>query len=306
MFTSHDAVIADRLATQRLTSVGHASTVDVVRDLVCVQSQDAPLARYSIGLRLCEAIEDDVRAAINDHQIIRTHILRTTCHYVARDDLRWILALTSPRVIASMKGRWARLGLDPAMFQHCEVVLNEILTDGQTLTRPELAAQFVHRVLPGKGEQLTHLIMRAELVGQICGAGLSADQHTYGLFDQLVPPSAPREHDAAMHDLVVRFINGHGPATERDIARYATLRLTDIRRALADLAGELVSSEVDGQTLWSNPASRRINEDLRAFLLPTFDEAFLAFVQPNFRRTAGHPRGNEPPSFAEAAGGLVV
>lgn len=306
MLTSHDDVIAERLATQRLTSVGHLSTVDVVRELCCVQSQDAPLARYSIGLRLRDATENDVRAAIIDHQIIRTHILRTTWHYVASEDLRWILALTSPRVIASMRGRWSRLGLEPAIFRDCEEVLNEILSDGQTLTRPELAAHFVQRGLPGKGEQLTHLIMRAELVGQICGGGLSADQHTYGLLEQLVAPAAARDRDAAVRDLVIRFITGHGPATERDIARYATLTVTDIRGALADLAGELVRTELDGQILWSNPVNQKTTADQRAFLLPTFDEAFLAFVQPNFLRTAGHPRGDEPPSFSEAAAGLVV
>jgi hypothetical protein len=108
---ARDRVVQRRLATQRLTSSPLGSPGEVVRMLTCVQAQDAPLSRFSLGLR-CAADDAAVRRSIDAVDIVRTHILRPTWHYVAAEDLRWILSLTSAKVESAMAPRHRRLGLD--------------------------------------------------------------------------------------------------------------------------------------------------------------------------------------------------
>ncbi|MGH2690132.1 MAG: DNA glycosylase AlkZ-like family protein, partial [Actinomycetota bacterium] len=89
--TSIGDVIAQRLRIQRLTSEALPDAADVVRLLLCVQAQDAPLARFSIGMRTVDGTEAVMRRAVDDGRILRTHILRPTWHFVAAEDLRWLL-----------------------------------------------------------------------------------------------------------------------------------------------------------------------------------------------------------------------
>jgi hypothetical protein len=106
---------------------------------------------------------------------------------------------------------------------------------------------------------------------------------------------------------VRRFFAGHGPAAVTDLTRWTTLTQAEIKPALADLADELDTVDIDGTTQWFDPtAVARARAGPHAFLLPTFDEAFLTYPKLNFPRADGHPRGDGAHSFAEAGGGLVV
>ncbi|MGI9597158.1 MAG: DNA glycosylase AlkZ-like family protein, partial [Acidimicrobiales bacterium] len=110
MDCSPDDVMGQRLATQRLTTAPLADPVDVVKLLLCAQAQDGPLARYSLGLRVARSDDALVRTELDEGRLVRTHILRPTWHFVAAEDLRWILALTSGKVESSFSGRRRRLG----------------------------------------------------------------------------------------------------------------------------------------------------------------------------------------------------
>jgi hypothetical protein len=114
-----DELLAERLAVQRLSSAPLGDPVDVVRLLTCVQAQDAPLARFSLGLRT--GLDDaGIRAALDSGAIVRTHILRPTWHFVAADDLRWILALTTPKVVSGMAARHHQLAITPEVVAASE------------------------------------------------------------------------------------------------------------------------------------------------------------------------------------------
>jgi hypothetical protein len=104
---------------------------------------------------------------------------------------------------------------------------------------------------------------------------------------------------------VCRFVAGHGPASDRDLARWCTLTLTEIRVALAGLESRLEQVEVDGQTLWFDPTvPARTTQSRVAYLLPTFDEACLTYAATGFpRRDPDAPRQR---LLSEAGGGIVV
>ena len=86
---------------------------DVVRLLTCVQAQDAPLAAWSLGMRMRPTT---TYAGVLAEQAaggwVRTHVLRPTWHFVAPEDLRWIQRVTARKVESSMAARHRGLGLD--------------------------------------------------------------------------------------------------------------------------------------------------------------------------------------------------
>ena len=84
---------------------------------MAVQSQDYAGAKWALGLRLRGSKEDQIEQAFNDGQILRTHVLRPTWHFVLPQDIRWLLELTGPRVQATNAGMQRKAGLDAATFQ---------------------------------------------------------------------------------------------------------------------------------------------------------------------------------------------
>jgi len=300
-----DRVLAERLAVQGLTSAPFADVVSAVRSLVCVQAQDAPLARYSLGART--GLDDaGVRAALDSGAVVRAHILRPTWHFVAADDLRWILALTSPKVVTGMAARHRRLGLGEAERAGAQRALTDVLARRTYLTRQELGARFAAEGLPSANDQVGHLLLLAELDGLICSGPLRGGAHTYALVDELIEAGRPRDRDDAIRELVRRFFAGHGPAGERDLVRWTKLTLTEIRAALADLGDELDSREVAGTTLWSAPDPPPLADAPRAFALSVFDEVYLTYPKLNFPRVDGHPRVDGAHFFGEHGGGVVI
>ena len=309
MPTTIDEVIRQRYATQHLTSAPMADAASVVRRLLCVQAQDAPLSRYSIGLRTGDATDDAVGAALDAGVLVRTHILRPTWHVVAAEDLRWVLALTSAKVESALAARHRQLGLDTALLDRAFATLGELLRDRHVLTAPEIGAAFGEVGLPTVGEQVRHLLLVAEIRGLVCSGPRRGGAHAYGLVDELVAPApAPTLQRAdARRQLVGRFFAGHGPASERDLLRWTTLTLTEIRAALADLRDDLATVTVDGTTLWFDRATVVDDDpDRRALLLPAFDEGYLSYATLDVPRAPGHPWGTEPYHFAESGGGVVV
>ena len=54
----------------------------------------------------------------------------------------------------------------------------------------------------------------------------------------------------ALAELALRYFTGHGPATEQDLAYWATLTLTDVRVGLQQVRDRLDSFQHDGRTFW--------------------------------------------------------
>jgi Winged helix DNA-binding domain len=307
MSSVRDRVLRQRLAVQRLTSPPLADPVDAVGLLLCAQAQDAPLARYSIGMRVAGATDADVRTAIDTGRIVRTHILRPTWHFVAAADLRWILELTSAKVESGLAARHRRLGIDERVIERALTELIGVLADRQFLGRREIATAFRDQRIATANDQVAHLMLIAELRGVVCSGPLRGADHTYALVEEVIPHARRRSRDEAARELVQRFFAGHGPASVADLMRWTTLTKSEIAAALDDLSDALDSVTVDGTPLWFDPAGVPAGRArVRALLLPTFDEAFLSYPQVNFPRVDGHPRGDDPHSFGEAGGGLIV
>ena len=159
-----------RLHQQHLAASRFKEPSDVVRWFGAVQAQDYLGSLWALGLRLPGAGEASVERAVADRSIVRTWPLRGTLHFVAAEDVRWMLGLLGARTIARAAGRYRQLGLDEATFAKSRRVLARALEGGRQLTRPELAAALERSGVATDGQRLIHLLNRSALEGLTCYA----------------------------------------------------------------------------------------------------------------------------------------
>ena len=268
-----------RLAAQHLVRQSLDSTADVVRALGAVQSQDYAGAKWAIGMRLREGGDALVERAMTEGTIVRTHVLRPTWHFVAPEDLRWMLALTAPQVKRRMATYDRQLRIDEAMVRRSNTALARALRDGSFLTRAELLAALRKARVAVEGTiQLAHLVMRAELDAVICSGPRRGKQFTYALLDARVPATEPLARDEALHALTARYFATRSPATPHDFAWWSGLTVGDARRGIEMCGSALEREKIEDTAYWSDPAARA--DDVpspAAHLLPNYDELFIGF-----------------------------
>src|ERR671919_2153045 len=160
-----------RIRNSRLSGDPFAAPDEAVRWHLAMQAQDYGPAMWSIGQRSREVADADVDRALTDGAIVRTHVLRPTWHFVARDDIRWLLALSGPRVRQGSAGRLRQLGLDARTLGRAEKIIASALEGGNRLTRDELGAELDRRKLDRGGQRMPWLLMHCELIGLIGSGG---------------------------------------------------------------------------------------------------------------------------------------
>ncbi|MHB1169673.1 MAG: winged helix DNA-binding domain-containing protein, partial [Longimicrobiales bacterium] len=268
-----DRIRSLRLRYQRLASAPLRTPNDVVSWFGAMQSQEYAVARWSIGLRARNLHDRDVERAYAEGDVLRTHVLRPTWHFVAPDDIRWMVQLTAPRIQAQMAGRHRQLELTGRLIAKAAATIANALENGTHLTRTELQALLETNRIDLRNERLGHVMMLLELDALVCSGTPTGRQHTYALLDERAPHAASMDRDDALAELARRFFRSHGPASEKDLARWATLTLADVRRAIDLLGNEIEWVDVDGTALYSIGAPpRRSPNAPRALLLQVYDE----------------------------------
>ena len=94
------------------------------------------------------------------------------------------------------------------------------------------------------------MLANAGMAALVCSGAMQGRDHTYALVDERAPTARRLDRDEAVAELVLRYFTGHGPATERDLAYWATMTLTDVRSGLAEVASELDHVVHDGRSYW--------------------------------------------------------
>src|SRR4029079_16769811 len=176
-----------RLDNQGLSRVRFRSAPEVVRWFVAVQSQDFGGAKWGVGQRLSRATDATVGRAFDAGEILRTHVMRPTWHFVSPDDLRWLLALTAPRVHRLNGPNYRKFEMDARTITRSRDAMERALDTGGHLTRDELGAAIRRAKIPFDGVRLAHLVMHAELEAAICSGPRRGKQFTYALTEQRVP-----------------------------------------------------------------------------------------------------------------------
>jgi hypothetical protein len=199
---------------------------------------------------------------------------------VTPEDIRWMLALTAPRIKRGMASRDRELGLNDELVAQANTVIARALEGGKQLTRPEIGAALqAAGITVADGAVLSHLVSRAELDGVVCSGALRGKQHTHALLEERVPPARVLERDEAVAELVRRYFASHGPATLNDFAWWSGLTVVDGRRGLEAHGSRYVSEKVSGLTYWfaTSSAAPTGAHGPAALLLPNFDEFTVAY-----------------------------
>ncbi len=276
-----DAVIAQRLARQRLLGARHRTPADAVASLGAVQSQDYPGAKWAVGQRVAGATDATVEAAFNRGDIVRVHALRPTWHFVTPADLRWIQALTGPRVQRILAVYDRQLGLDGKTLARAHRIVERSLRDHAYKTRTELAAALRAGGVDAAGQTLARIMGHAELTALVCSGPQRGRHATYALVDERVPPARPMTRDEALAELTRRYFTSHGPATVKDFVWWSGLTVRDTRAGLAMIGAK--SEEVDGLTLWHVPTRLKAQAVAGSVhLLPNYDEYVVAYRNRQF------------------------
>ena len=273
-----------RLANQQLAQQRFARPADVIAWLGAVQAQDYTAAKWAVGQRLAAATDAELEQAFAEGAILRTHVMRPTWHFVSPADIRWMLALTAPRVNALCAYYYRTLGLDGTIFARSQKAMVRALEGGRRLTRPELGsvlqrAGLVKRDETGMTLRMTHIMLRAELDGVVSSGGRRGKQFTYALLDERAPRGKTRSRSEALAELAIRYFTSHGPATVKDFAWWSGLTAKDAREGLEMVKSKLVSDIAGERTYWM-PASLTPapNGWRRVHLLPNFDEYIVGYA----------------------------
>ncbi len=273
------AIAWRRLIAQRLAGATFGSAGEAVRSLLAVQAQDYPGAKWALAQRLEGATDADLDAAFDAGELVRTHVMRPTWHFVDPSDIRWLLALTAPRVHQASAYQYRILELDLETRARSRAIIEKVLAGGRSMTREELRRALSEAGVAGTNLRLGYMLIDAELEGLICSGPRKGKQQTYALLEERVPPSRTRKRDEALAELARRYVEGHGPAQVADLAWWSGLTKSDARKGLELATPPLVRETHEERTFWVSPeapASAEIHRPV-VHLLPNYDELLVSF-----------------------------
>src|SRR6266498_4691790 len=103
-------ILRQRLHNQLLSQTKFSQPSQVVAWLGAVQAQDYAGAKWAVAQRTNGLTDTAIEQAFARGEILRTHVMRPTWHFVSPTDIRWMLDLTAPRVRAAMAHTNRQLG----------------------------------------------------------------------------------------------------------------------------------------------------------------------------------------------------
>jgi winged helix DNA-binding protein len=236
--------LAQRLAAQLLSGPPADGTVDVAGRLLAVQAQDMRGARLAVRARSRARSAADVdRALTQDRSVVVTWLNRGTLHLVRTDDYWWLHPLTTPPLLRGNARRLAQEGVPLDDAERGAAVIERSLTEEGPLTRAQLGDRIAAAGVRTQGQALVHVLALASLRGITVRGPMIGREHAYTLVRDWLGTPPEFDRDLALAELAARYLAGHGPATERDLAKWAGLPLGDARRGLAAIAGRLADRD---------------------------------------------------------------
>jgi len=266
-----------RFTAQLLSGPPAADPLEVVDRLLAVQAQDPRGARLAVRARTAGLRAADVdRALTAERSLVVTTLNRGTLHLVRSQDYWWLHALTTPRLFAGSTRRLGQEGVSTSAAELGVTVIRRSLQAEGPLTRWQLRERLRAARVPVEGQALVHVLLRSALLGHtLRGPMVGAEQAYVLVSDWLGPPPAPVERCAALAMLARRYLAGHAPAADGDLARWAGLPLRDARHGLRAIAPEVVE-RADGLV---DLAGSQANPDLPPpRLLGAFDPLLHGWV----------------------------
>ncbi len=233
---------ARRFAAQLLCGPPATTPLQVVERLLAIQGQDPRGARLAVRARTTGLTGADVdRALTQDRSLLITWLNRGTLHLIRTEDYWWLHRLTArAQYQVGCRRILARLGVSAgAADRGVDVVERALAADGP-LTRAQLAERLQRTGLPADGGAALHVLMLASLRGLAVRGPVIGGQHAYvHVRSWLGESPLEPEPGRALGWLARRYLAGHGPSSDRDLAKWGGVPVTWARRGLTEIATEL-------------------------------------------------------------------
>ncbi len=237
-------MIADRLTAQLLAGEPARDPVSVAQRLLAVQGQDGRGVRLAIRARTAGlTVADFDRALGPEHALLITWLNRGTLHLIRSEDYGWLHALTTPPVLTGVLRRLDQEGVRRAETERAVRTIERALGHDGPLTRVQLRERLAATGVRTEGQAMVHLLALATLEGVAVRGPMIGRQHAYVLVEDWLGPQPRFDRPRALAELARRYLVGHGPADERDLAKWSGLPLRDARAGLEAIAPELVRCE---------------------------------------------------------------
>ncbi len=268
-----------RLYNQQLAQTTFKKPQDLVSYMGAIQAQDYAMAKWAVGIRLPDSTNKEIEAALNSGTIIRTHIMRPTWHLVAADDIYWMLELSAPHMVSSMKGRHRELELTEEIFSKSNTVIEKVLSNSKKhLTRDELMTELKKAKIVINQYTSIHIMYRAELDGIVCNGEINGKKQTYALLSSRAKQTKKITREEALAKLAKKYFTSHGPATIQDFLWWSGLPAKDARNAFEMVKSNFVSGTIGADTYWfSNSIRVPKSKTTSVHLLPAFDEFIISY-----------------------------
>lgn len=266
-----------RLAGQNLVGSTLVSPAEVAASMLATQAQDLASAQWALAVRSPGTTISDVDRAFDEGTIVRSWPFRGTLHVTPAEDLGWMLALTSARMIRGATTRHAGFGLDDAAFARAADVARGALRGGGRLSRAALFAEIDASGVATGNQRGGHIIWYLAHTGLICFGPIGASGQDVVLNDEWIPEPRRLSPDEALTELAVRYFRSHGPATLRDLLWWSKILVPEGRKAIEG-AGDRLRQIVVDDTVYYLGAERPDEPVAPAvLLLPGFDEYLLGY-----------------------------
>lgn len=242
-----------------------------------IQAQDFSMSKWAIGIRIPKTTENQIAAAINNGDILRTHVLRPTWHLVTSTDIRWMVELTAPRILSSMRSRHHQLGLTTTMINKSNKIIEKALSNGYHATREELVKLLEKANIKNEDNRAAHLLAHAELECLICSGASKGTKQTYALFSERASNAISLSKEDALATLAKRYFQSHNPANLSDFEWWSGLSITDARHAVEAISSELHSDVIEGKQYFFMGNQKTDSKKASLLLLPAYDEFLISY-----------------------------
>lgn len=268
-----------RLSNQRLSASEFKTPVEVVSHFGAMQAQDYSMAKWAVGLRMNNAEESIIEKSINSGEIIRTHILRPTWHFVSNKDVRWMMEISAPYVKKAAHYVDKQVGLTDELFKKVWRIIAQQFKEEDNLTKEDIVSCLSKKKITVTNLLTTQIIIRAELEMLLCNGNGKGKDTSFALFEKRVAASVKIPRTEAITKLARIYFNSRGPATLKDFTWWSGLNISDAKAGIAELDEELEYFVWNGLKFYSSGHTQDVLGRAVYALLPSYDEYTVGYAE---------------------------
>jgi hypothetical protein len=278
------------LGRQLLLHRERLGVVDAVQRVVALQAQEAASPYLALWNRIADFDPADLDAAFADREVVKASLIRLTLHAVHAGDYPAFHNAMLSSLRASRLGdrRFTTSGLSSA---DADALLPHLV---EFAARPRTKAEIEDLLEARVGDRKPRLWWALKTFAPLHHAPTGGPWSFGAKSSFVAAPSrrGPKSPDESVQRLVLRYLEGFGPASVPDFAQFTMLRRSVALQALRALGDKVEELEgPDGTTLFDVPGALLPPEDTPAppRLLPMWDSILLAYsdrsrvIPPDYR-----------------------